>query len=149
MHEEYCVDIDPKGEYWSGGLRCVEYWADKALPLLPGSELTRTRDAIQIDWGGERGIVILCTPEAMELRLPTVEWTRGAYGPAYSSRLWRRIPRGELHEEQLAGLFEKAKRARRREFHTCKYCGRAVPPEHRFSKDVCHGCASEHEGVVY
>ena len=62
--------------------------AERVLVVLPGAMLERTRDAIQFDWGGEQGIVLLVGPEALELRLPTVEWTKGAYGPARSSRLW-------------------------------------------------------------
>jgi hypothetical protein len=120
-----------------------------ALSLLPTGGLTRTRDAIQIDWGGERGIVVLCTPEAMELRLPTVEWTCGPYGPAPSSRLWRRIQYEKLDRDGLKSLFEKAWEARKREFKRCKYCGEEYPPEHGFENNVCHGCASEHEGVRF
>jgi hypothetical protein len=69
----------------------VEVNADRVLAQLPKSTIERTRDCIQIDCGGKEGIVILVTPEAIELRLPTIEWTRGAYGPAASSRLWKRV----------------------------------------------------------
>ena len=49
-----------------------------------------------------------------------------------------------LETEIEAGLATRAA-----EFATCRYCGRRVAAEHRISSDVCHGCASEHEGVVF
>lgn len=83
--------IDPEERYPSEGLRRVEILALEILMLLPDASVERTRDAIQIESGGEKGIVVLVTPEAVELRLPTVEWTMGAYGPAGASTLWKRV----------------------------------------------------------
>jgi len=62
------------------------------------SRIERTRDCIQINCGGEKGIVILVTPESIELRLPTVEWTC-VYGPAASSRFWKRVNESEITDE--------------------------------------------------
>jgi hypothetical protein len=133
----------------SHGLLMVEGRARLVLKHLPGAEVSRTRDAVQIDWGGTEGIVVLVTPEALELRLPTVEWTCGSYGPAASSRLWRRVEWAAIGDGRLSALLRNCKRARARQFRRCKYCGERVPPEHRVSADVCHGCASRHEGVVF
>ncbi len=144
-------DIDPEGRYPSECLRVVEEWTRKALELLPGAELSRTRDAIQLDWGGGAGVVVVLTPEAVELRLPTVEWTCGAYGPAASSNLWRRVKYDKLEddEERLGTLLRTCMAKREAQFRTCKYCGERVPPEHRMGRNVCHGCASKHEDVVF
>ena len=71
--------IDPEGKYPSDGMRKVEQNAGRVLDLLPSAVVERTRDCIQIDYGGEEGIVVLITAEAIELRLPTVEWTMGSY----------------------------------------------------------------------
>ena len=68
----------------------MEEFAAVVRSLLPDAELTRTRDCVQLCWGDDEGIVILITPEAIELRLPTVEWACGAYGPRPISQLWRR-----------------------------------------------------------
>lgn len=141
--------IDPEGRYPAYDLRTVETWALLVLDALPGASLERTRDVIQIEWGGESGIVVLVTPEAVELRLPTVEWTAGAHGPADSSRLWKRVLMDELEEVNLRDMLHQAHRAREQQFRKCRYCGRLVPPEHRFSEDVCHGCASEYRGIVF
>jgi hypothetical protein len=78
--------IDPEGKYPSDGLRLVEENAAKVLNMLPAAVVERTRDCIQIDYGGNTGIVVLITAEAISLRMPTVEWTKGSYGPAPSSR---------------------------------------------------------------
>jgi hypothetical protein len=127
----------------------VDCRALQVLELLPGAEVSGTRDVVQINWGGEEGIVVLITPEALELRLPTVEWTGGAYGPVASSRLWRRVKWESVQEGQLLVLLDKCRRARTREYRRCKYCGEKFPPEHRSSGNVCHGCASKYEGIVF
>ncbi|MDA2929037.1 hypothetical protein MYX84_03650 [Acidobacteria bacterium AH-259-O06] len=98
---------------------------------------------------GEKGIVIAITPEAIEFRLPTIEWTMGSHGPASSSQLWKRAVAEDIQDSELEELIKRALRARRREFKRCQYCGELVPPEHRIEKDVCHGCASKHLGVVF
>ena len=77
--------FDPEGRYAADGSRLVERNAERVIALMPEGRIERTRDSLQIDIGDERGIVVLVTPEAFEIRLPTVEWTCGAYGPAASS----------------------------------------------------------------
>ena len=141
--------IDPEGRYPADGLRQVEANAERVLELLPGATVERTRHCLQIDYGGEEGIVILVTAEAIELRLPTVEWTMGAYGPALASRLWKRVEAQKVTDEELRALIREALEARRSQFATCRCCGQRFPSEHRHGDDVCHGCASRHLGVVY
>lgn len=141
--------IDPTNRYPAGGLLRVEALALMVLEYLPDAQLTRTRDAIQIEHGGEQGIVVLVTAEAVELRLPTVEWTCGAYGPAPSSRLWKRVRAEALFDGklELGSLLTRARDARAREFRSCKYCRESVAIEHRHG-NVCHGCAERYEGIV-
>ncbi len=141
--------IDPDRRYRAEGLRLLEQTALQVLDLLPGAHVERTRDVIQIEWGGDEGIVVLVTPEIIELRLPTVEWTRGAYGPAPSSRYLRRLRADSLNETRLREWVDKAKEVRRKEFRECKFCGERFPTEHLFDRHTCHACASEHLGVVY
>lgn len=45
-----------------------------ANTVLLGAEEARTRDAIQLTEPSDPGVVVLVTPEAVEVRLPTVEW---------------------------------------------------------------------------
>lgn len=104
------------------------------------------------DAEGEEGVVVVVTQEAVEFRLPTVEWTAGTHAPVASSRLWRRVEGLDLinlGDERLEELVEAAKQARAGEWSTCRYCGERVPVEHRLNGDICHGCASKHEGVVF
>jgi hypothetical protein len=142
------ASIDPEDLYPASGFLSVERNAQRVLDLLPLGRLTRTRDAIQIDEGDEAGISVLITAEAIELRLPTVEWTMGAYGPAPASRLWKRVRFATLSDKRLQSLICTARETRRSEFINCRYCKQAVALEHRHG-DVCHGCAERHEGIVH
>jgi hypothetical protein len=142
--------IDPGNQYPADGLRLVESLAIRVLDCLPNAEVSRTRDAIQIETGEEEGVVVLVTAEAVEMRLPRVEWTCGAYGPAPSSRLWKRVKAEKIHDGEidLLDLLCKAQSARRREFRKCRYCKKLIPAEHRHG-NVCHGCAERYMGCVH
>jgi len=125
------------------GLRLVERAADRVLGRWPYATVTRTRDFIQIDISvDETGLTVLVTPEALELRLPTVEWTTGYAGPVESSRLWRRVTWRALgsDDERLAEVIEAGLARRAREFAACRRCGRRVAREHRLGRH-CHGCS--------
>jgi len=140
--------LDPEGRYPSGdGLRDVECRALKVLQARPDAVVTRTRDAIQFDWGDESGIVALVTAEALELRLTYVEWT-GTHGAALSSWLWERYPWEKLKNKRIETLLRRAQAARDAEFRNCAYCGRRIPLE-RMTKGACHRCAEQHMGIVY
>ena len=125
----------------------AESHAEVICEFFPDAKLTRTRDVIQVDVGGERGCVLLVTAEAVEIRLPTIEWTGGACDPRASSRYWKRVPIGWDYEE-VRQLIEAGIRARVAQYQRCAFCGEEVPPEHR-TGDACHGCASKHRGIIY
>jgi hypothetical protein len=117
--------LDPDGRYPSEGPRRVDVNAARALAALPGATVTRTRDVVQFDLDlDESGVTVLVTVEAIEFRLPTVEWTTGYAGPAASSRLWKRVPWASIgaSDERLASLVEMALARRRRDYATCRYC---------------------------
>lgn len=133
--------------------------ADWLVRTVSGAISTRTRDAIQIDIPGNEqvaseemfhpGIVLLLTPEAIELRLPTVMWL-GPHTLVSTSSLWKRVAWTRIRSDNaLLALLEAARAARREQFNRCRYCGRLVPPEHRHREDVCHSCAERHLGVVH
>lgn len=140
--------IDPGGQYPADGLRRVEQRALEVAQARPGAVITRTRDVVQLEWGGEEGIVALVTAEALELRFPVVEWTGGSYGPAMSSRLWRRFQWDELPPSQLGVVLQQAQAARDAEYRECVYCHQRFTPD-RMTGDACHGCASKHLGILY
>lgn len=142
-------NLDPEEKYPSDGLRHVELNAERVLVLLPKSIVERTRDCIQLNCDGEEGIVVLVTAEAIELRLPTVEWTMGTYGPAASSRFWKRIQVSEITDQELGTLLKEALKERQGEFRSCRYCGKPYPPEHMHSKDLCQGCAEKYLGFIH
>ena len=68
--------------------------------------------------------------------MPTVEWTRDAYGPAASSRFFKRINESEITDAELGNLLKEALKERRSEFKNCRYCKKSFPPEHGHSEDV-------------
>lgn len=43
--------VDPEGSYRADGLRAVEEHALRVIELLPGAEVERTRDVVQIEHG--------------------------------------------------------------------------------------------------
>lgn len=136
----------------SGGPTRVEELAVEVLEALPAATALRTRDCIEIVEPGDDGLVVLATPEGVELRLPTVEWTCGSHGPAPSSRLWKRLPADEVDHATLADAIGRARRSRRRQVRRCVHCGQPTPPEHAHTLDgdwVCHGCAERYRNLVH
>jgi predicted RNase H-like nuclease len=127
----------------------LELNATRVRDLLPDATVRSTPHVIELAVGGEGGLVVLVTAEAVELRLPTIEWTGGSHGPAEASRFWKRLNTNALAEGSLIGVIEAAREARRAEFATCRYCRERFAVEHRVSDNVCHGCASRYEGVVF
>ena len=103
------IDTDPDNRYPTDGPRHVDKLAERVLRFLPDATIERTRDVIQVDWRGEEGIVVVVTPEALEFRLPTIEWTMGAYGPEESSRFWKRVESEALDDSQLGGSRQTCK----------------------------------------
>lgn len=144
--------IDPKGEYPSVGLRQLEEFACRILEQAPEASVTRTRDVIQLDLGDVNdihGLTILVTAEAIELRFPSIEWTMGAYGPAETSSLWKRLKAEELDDDKLSEWLVKAKNARQKEFRECRFCHKWFPPDYLHNKNTCHVCAEKHMGIVH
>lgn len=126
--------------------------ADQLLDCLPGAHFSRTRDVIEviaIDDEG-RGVILLVTPDGVEIRLPRTQWVR-PYLPIPSSRFWKRIKtHGPEDVPAVMAHVRRAQRAREREFRKCRHCGAKFPLEHYHPEiRCCHGCAERHEGVVH
>lgn len=126
----------------------LEHRAESLARLDPVCEITRTSEVIQVRLNSYEGIVVLVTSEAFEIRLPTIEWTRGTHAPVAVTRIWRRVRAAKIDITRLRAAIEEAAAERRNEFSPCRFCGEIVPIEHRLD-DVCHGCASQHLGVVF
>jgi hypothetical protein len=144
--------IDPDNRYPADGLRAVERAALGIVDWRRPVEVSRGRDVIEIrfpDPGDEDlDLTVLVTGEAIELRLPTIEWTMGSFGPARSSELWKRLPLSEIPAGGAHELLGELHRALLRRLRTCKHCRRRFLPA-RMTRNSCHGCASDVEGVVY
>jgi hypothetical protein len=138
--------IDPSHKYATAALTSAERIALWILAAFSGV-LSRTRDVIQVDIERDEGCVVLITAEAIEIRVPTVEWVR-PYAPRASSRLWKRALTERLSEKRLKSLIQDAIQTRVAEFRNCCFCRRRFPLEH-MTDDACHGCASEHRGIEY
>jgi hypothetical protein len=132
-----------------GILQPFERLATDLIRTAEPASIERTRDVIQINCEpAEIGPIILVTPDAVDFRLPTLAWSHPGI-PSPSSISWRRIDLESAMSGDPAKLIRSARSARKRQFQTCRYCGLRVPPEHRHGKELCHGCASEHYGIVY
>jgi 8-oxo-dGTP pyrophosphatase MutT (NUDIX family) len=128
----------------------AEAMAVQVLDAMPKAVATRTRDCVEIVEPGDDGLVVLVTPDSVEIRLPTVEWTGGYFAPASSSVLWKRLTPEDC--AALSQWLQRARKARKRQFRPCVHCGRSTPPEHAHSLDgdwVCHGCAEKHRDVLH
>ena len=93
---------------------------------------------------------MVVTVEAIELRLPVVEWTCGSYGPALTSRLWKRVDWEQIGAGGLPKQIRALRAARRSKLRKCRFCGGLFPPGRMLgSEDACHGCAERHLHVVF
>ena len=146
--------VDPGGRYTPGTCRFFERVALVVTRWRSPFTLGRTRDAIEIRFptGHEDGadLVVIVTPEAMELRVPTIEWTEGSHGPAVSSVLWRRLEWGDgvIDEVALHGQLVALESAYMAGLRQCFHCGEKFIAA-RMSGKACHGCAEIFEGVVF
>ncbi len=147
--------LDPDGRYPDWGLRVVDKVALRVHDLIPESQVERTRDVYQFTLDDPGGLIVIVTPEALEIRLPTVEWTSGYAGPMSSSRLHKRVRLvngAEVEGENVAKLISLARRKRQQETRPCAFCQTPTPPEHAHSVDgkwVCHGRSERHLGIVH
>lgn len=128
----------------------AERHALQVLTSFPARVITSSAGIVVLSIDGDKGCVALITAEAAEIRLPTTEWTCGAYGPRESTRFWKRVslqgPRSSY--KKLDEVIGAAIEARKAEFRPCCFCKGEFPPEH-MADDACHGCASAERGIVF
>jgi hypothetical protein len=154
--------LDPQGRYPSEGLTRVEQRCLAVLDAVGDTglhehALTRTRDVFQLDVPVDGHddldfLSLVVTEEALEVRLPAIEWTTGYAGPTVVTHLWRRERFSRLRGPALARLLRQAVEALRAGFVRCPRCQARCGPGQTTEMDgeaVCHGCASRFYGVVY
>ena len=146
--------IDPRGQYRSAGFRSSEKLALRVLRLLSCKSIERTRDVFQIESYGDAepehsGIIVVITPEAIEIRFPTVEWTKGCHAPVLSSQIWRRAEAAGLKDRDLGRLLDEAQQLRNHALALCRYCKKRFPPEQRVLYNQCYACRARHGGISY
>ena len=148
MRDALKEKLDPEGRFLANGQREIDERALQLLEVLPEATVERTRDAIEItvDDVMENGVVLILTPEALELRLPSMDWVHPHWSVP-TSRLWKRVKWERI--EDLYDLVAEAREKRRAEFRECKFCHERFPPEGRHGRAVCHVCAEEHLGIVH
>ena len=96
---------------------------------------------------GVRGVLVRIKEHVVEVHLPSVRWE--GHRPVPASRFWRSIPTEDLSSDALHEFVRRGIHARRSQFRRCRFCGRLVPPEHRYRPDVCYGCATNHLGKIF
>lgn len=133
--------------------RPFEELADAVVRHWPDTVVGRLRDAIELHVPnpvlGSEPVVVLLTPEALEVRLACVDWTAGTHGPVPSSRRWRRVrlTAGDAPPDVIALVHESAF-VREQQYQICQFCREWFAPEHMILQ-ACHSCASRERGVVF
>lgn len=134
--------------------RAIDKIARLVASYVPSAKMERTRDVYQFTQEDPEGFVVVLTPNAIEIRLPTVEWTEGYAGPADCSLQFKRkkIKHGKFSLKKLQALIQLVRDARRAETKCCHDCGTPTSPEHAHEIHgdwVCHGCAERFRGVCH
>jgi len=134
--------------------RAVDKVAQIVASCLPTAKMERTRDFYQFTQEDPEGFVVLVTPEVIEFRLPTVEWTQGYAGPVACSRMLKRAmyKHKGMSPKKLHTLIQWGRDARRAETKPCCECGEPTPPEHAHEIEgdwICHGCSERFRGIVH
>jgi hypothetical protein len=86
--------------------------------------------------------------EAVELARPKGIWVGHtlAWRPDFDGDA---VPVGVRLLETAGPIVNAILKRRRQSFRYCRYCRRITAPEDRMDADLCHGCASIWQGVVY
>jgi hypothetical protein len=134
-------------------------WLERKLDLIDhfGLRHALTDSPHRLDdfyVGESEEIVVRLGRTYIEVRLFTLTWPH-PHTPEPASRPFVKIRWSDLPEdldmarEAIRLLIESARIVRKAEYRTCRFCRGLLPPEHMHDKDVCHGCAEQHLGVVH
>lgn len=89
--EEALARLDPGRRYPAYALRYMDRVAWMLLHLMPAATMERTRDVYQFTLEDPGGIVVLITPEELQIRLPSIDYTTGYWGPVSVSRPFKKL----------------------------------------------------------
>ena len=143
--------VDPEQKYTNHrtNLSQLEKNALRILNHLDGVLVERTNDSIQINYNDLKGIIVLVTSEAFEIRLPTIEWAGGAYDPVQTSDLWKRIEFDGTNDDKIQKLLNLGLDEQKKHIFMCKYCREYSHESQMHDESCCHGCAERELGVVH
>lgn len=138
----------------------MSQWSQRHLALakefaeaVGDHRVETTTDLGQVNLRGddEGAIVYLFLPDAVEVRHRIVKWPLPS-APVMTTELWKRFPLEGLDVAGLLRAVVAARKAWQGKLRCCVHCREAFPPERRLTiskRTVCHGCATEHEGIVF
>lgn len=113
----------------------------------------QTADLAQLVIGDrdEGSIAAFFLPERIEVRFLVVHWPL-PHTPYVGTRLWKSVDVFDVDASDVLALLAEAPKAWKRHLRRCTYCRELLPSERLMTinrRRVCHGCATEHEGVVF
>src|SRR5690606_20491441 len=94
------------------------------------------------------------TDEGLKFGYDSIQWIGQIPNPCLiqkHSLTWESIESTSKQKLHLLihELLMKTINSRKRTYRKCQFCENKVATEHRFDKNTCHSCASEHCDVVY
>ncbi|WP_077622446.1 hypothetical protein [Sediminibacillus massiliensis] len=107
-------------------------------------------------FANEPEVYLRSTDEGLEFGFEATKWDGYMPSPVPGiykkhSLTWETL-KSISTEEQQKLILEKLMKTintRKRQYKKCQFCHEKVALEHRFDKDTCHTCASDHFGVLY
>jgi hypothetical protein len=106
------------------------------------------------DFADEPNIFLQTSLNGIAFGYQSIEWQGHVPAPIFVTMkvitwdLLTTLPQQEKESTILDALL-KTIQSRKRQYKTCQFCGEKTPPEHRINSNTCHGCATEHFGVIY
>jgi hypothetical protein len=123
------------------------------MPPRTACSLAETSDVAELVCGerDEGSLVVLFLPERIEFRFLVVLWPL-PHSPQLDTCRWREVAMSKADAASVLQAIGEWPKAWKRRLRRCKHCRELLPPERLMwieKKRVCHGCATEHEGVIF
>ncbi|MFF5996555.1 hypothetical protein AAGS61_17730 [Lysinibacillus sp. KU-BSD001] len=104
----------------------------------------------------EPEVYIRATEIGLEFGYETIQWEGYMISTTPSifkkhTLIWEELNFSNKMEQLdiIVNFLIKTINSRKRQYRKCQFCNEKVTFEHRFDKDTCQTCASDHLGVVY
>ncbi|MEH7440643.1 hypothetical protein V7182_24640 [Neobacillus drentensis] len=106
------------------------------------------------DFADEPNIFLQISLDSIAFGYESIEWHGHEPAPIFVTKkvvTWDSLATLTQQEKEsiILETLLKTIQSRKRQYKTCQFCGEKTPPEHRFNSHTCHGCATEHFGVIY